>query len=678
VGQLTVYQLGSVASRPEAVTRLPVSLPPRPALLAGREGLLAGLDARLSAGGGPWPRVVALYGMGGAGKTSVAVEYAHRHMAEVGLAWQFPAEDPDLVLAEFARLAAQLGAGGMVDARDPVASVHAVLAAFASEWLLVFDNAADQGAVQRFLPPAGRGQVLITSQSAAWQPGNAVEVPVLATDVAAGFLVNRTSDPDRQAAAGLAEALGGLPLALEQAAAYMQATGTSLARYLRLFQKRRADLLARGDTPEHPADVAATLGLALSRLEKEAPAAAGLLRLLACLAPEPVPLTLLLSDAQAPGDLPPDVAAVLGPLLGDPVAVGDAITALRRYSLVAPAGDGLVLVHRLVQAMTLAQAPAGAAAQWAQAAAALVEAAIPGNPELPAAWPVCAVLLPHARAVLDLTSGGMHRIADYLAHGGGNPAAWDLFQLIADAYSSAYGPEHPATLSARDTFAYFTGEAGDPAGARDRHAALLPIRARVQGAEDPGTLWTRGNLAWWTGKAGDAAGARDQYAALLPIQERVQGPKHRDTLRDRNGLAHWTGEAGDAAGARDQYAALLAFEERVLGREHPDTLRDRGNLARWTGEAGDAAGARDQYAALLPIEERVLGPEGPGALDARNGLARWTGEAGDAAGARDQYAALLPIEERVWGRENPDTLTTRGNLAYWTRRADSQSGPTVK
>src|SRR6266566_5159002 len=119
-------------------------------------------------------------------------------------------------------------------------------------------------------------------------------------------------------------------------------------------------------------------------------------------------------------------------------------------------GDGMVLVHRLVQAVTLAQESAEVAALWGRAAAALVEAAIPARPELPAVWPVCAVLLPHARAVLDLTSGGMHRIADYLAHGGGNPAAGDLFQLITDALmeDSAYGPEHPDTLSARDTLAY--------------------------------------------------------------------------------------------------------------------------------------------------------------------------------------------------------------------------------
>jgi hypothetical protein len=672
VEQLTVYQLGSMASRPKAAVGLPVSLVLRPALLAGREDLLADLDARLTRGPGTGPRVVALYGLGGAGKTSVAVEYAHRHLAEVGLAWQFPAEESEVLLAEFARLAAQLGAREVVDARDPVASVHAVLAAFAAEWLLVFDNAMSYEAVQRFLPPTGRGRVLITSQSAMWPLGWAMEVPVLDTDVAAGFLVNRTGDLDDRAAADLAGGLGALPLALEQAAAYILATTTTLAGYLSMFLDRRADLLARGQAAGHPVDVAATLGLALSRLEDEAPAAAGLLRLLACLAPEPVPLAPLLAGAQATVELPPDVAAMIAPLLGDPVAMGDAVAALRSYSLVTPAGDGLVLVHRLVQDVTLAQLSADATGQWERAAAVLVEAAIPAGTELPAAWPACAVLLPHARAVLDLTSGGMWRIANYLGQSGSYLAARDLFQLIAGAYEDddAYGPEHRDTLAALGNLARLTGRAGDAAGARDQYTVLLPIFERVLGPEHPDTLTTHANLAYTTGAAGDAAGARDLFAALAPIRERVLGPEHSGTLGTRHNLARWTSDAGDAAGARDQYAVLLPIFERVLGPEHPDTLTDRANLAYTTGAAGDAAGARDLFAALAPIRERVLGPEHPDTLGTRANLASWTGEAGDAARARDQYGALLPIFERVLGLKHPDTLNTRRGLAYWTAEAE--------
>ena len=620
--------------------------------------------------------MVALTGLGGAGKTSVAVEYAHRHLDQVGVAWQLPAEDATVLAAGFAELAAQLGVGGAAGGGDPVAAVHSVLAAYRGEWLLIFDNAPGQGPMRQFVPPAGNGRVLITSQSAIWPPGQAVTVPVLGTEVAVVYLVNRTGDPDSQAAAALAGELGGLPLALEQAAAYIQAAGTTLAGYLAVFRDRRVDLLARGETPGHPAGVAATLGLALSRLEAEAPAAAGLLWLLACLAPEPVPLALLLADAQIAGGLDPDVAATVGPLLGDPVAAGDAVAALRRYSLITPAGDGLVLVHRLVQAITRDQTPADTRRQWEQAAAALVEAAVPADPRLPAAWPVCAVLLPHARAVLGLTSDGMRQIARYLGHSGSYQAARDLFQLIVAAHieDDAYGPEHPATLAARHRLAHWTGDAGDAAGARDQYTALLHVFERVVGAEHPDTLTARGNLAHWTGEAGNAAGARDQYAALLPIRERESGPEHLDTLTARGNLARWTGEAGNAAAARDQFAVLLPIEEQILGPEHPGTLTTRDNLANYTGVAGDAAGARDQYAALLPVRERVLGTEHPDTLNARGNLASWTGVAGDAAGARDQFAALLPIRERVLGAEHPDTLAARSGLADWTGEGDAARG----
>ena len=151
-----------------------------------------------------------------------------------------------MLAAGFGELAAQLGVRGLADTRDPVASVHAVLAKFQAPWLLIFDNAADLASVEAFLPPAGPGHVLITSQNPNW-PGHAMDVPKLDQDVAAGFLASRTGDPDRQAAQELADALGGLPLALEQAAAYTQATGHTLAGYLVLFRQRRAELLARGE-----------------------------------------------------------------------------------------------------------------------------------------------------------------------------------------------------------------------------------------------------------------------------------------------------------------------------------------------------------------------------------------------------------------------------------------------
>jgi Tetratricopeptide repeat len=654
--------------RRKELARQPVQLAPRPQFLAGREELLAELHVQLAPDDDPRPRIVTLFGPG-AGKTSVALEYAYRHLAEVGLAWQFPAEDQAMLRAGFDELAAQLGAWDLDHIRDAVTSVHTVLAKFPAPWLLIFDNASDPGTVEAFLPPAGPGQVLITSQNSTW-PGQALHVPGLNPDVAADFLISRTCDPDERAAAELAGELDGLPLALEQAAAYMRATGDSIAEYLGLFRKRRPDTPTRGEPLGYGKTVGITWALAFSRLEQAGPSAAGLMRLLAFFMPEAIPLSLLLQPRPGlAGQLGPDVAPVLEPLLEDPLAASDAVAMLRRYSLVTPAADGSVSVHRLVQAATIEQMTDVLAAQWRQAAVTVLEAAIPGDPRDPSSWPVFRMLLPHAQAALTADAYGMARAALYLGYSGSFAAARDLCRTVLEAREQQSGPAHPDTLAALTEFAHWTGEAGGPGGARDQYAELVPVIQRVLGPEHPDSLAARGNLARWTGRAGDPGGARDQYAELVPVIQRVLGPEHPETLATRNNLARWTGEAGDPGGARDQYAELVPVIQRVLGPEHPETLATRHNLARWTGEAGDASGARDLFAALVPAEERVLGPEHPYSLATRNNLARWTGEAGDPAAAWDQCAALVPTVERVLGPEHPFTLAARDNLAHWTGEA---------
>ena len=660
--------------RPEA-PGLPVRLAPRLPVLAGRELLMADLAACLAPKvGRPGPQVAVLCGLGGAGKTSVAVEFAYRQLGEAGVCWQFQAEDPAVLTAQFAVLAAQLGARDLADARDPVAAVHAVLARMTARWLMVFDNVPDLAAVEPFLPPAGPGRVLITSQSQHWPGGWALQVPVLDLETAARFLATRTGNSDLNAVRELAGELGGLPLALEQAAAYMQATGATAGRYLSLFRARQADLLARGEAAGHRQHVAATLELALSRLGRDTPQAAGLTRLLAFMAPEPVPLQLLLTRADAAEDQGTAESAVLRTVLRDPVAAGDAVAELRRYSLATPAGDGLIQVHRLVQAVTRIQLSDEQAAKWRRAAAMLTEAAIPADGRMPGAWPVSGALLPHARALLDLTSNGMWQVARSLGYSGGYAAARDLCALIAEAHrdSRDYGPEHPRTLEAYDYLAFWTAHAGDAAAARSQYSALLPVNERVLGPEHHQTLVVRSNLARLAGRAGDAAGARSQFASLLPVYERVQGAEHPDTLTTRGDLARWTGETGDAAEARSQYAFLLRVCERVMGAEHPDTLTTRAYLAYWTGRAGDAAGARSHYASLLPVCERVMGAEHPSTLANRAQLAYWTGQAGDAAEARSQNASLLPVCERVLGAEHPSTLAIRAYLVLPGEAARNQ------
>ena len=651
-------------------------LAPRPPFLAGREDLLAELEARLGGGDGRgrgWWRCT---GWPGRGRPRWRWRTPTRTPREDGITWQFAAEDPAVLAAGFTELAAALGAR---EGRDPVASVHQVLAGAAAGWLLVFDNVPGPEAVEALVPPAwrraGADHQPQRAVAAGAEPGGAGTGPG-----GCGGVPGRPHRRRRPAGVGRAwprrwagcrwrwsrppptprppETAWRLPGVVPRAAGGPAGPGRGRPGMAGRWQPRGRWRSASWRTP--------------------IPGAAGLLRLLAFCAPEAVPLRLLLRPRPGlAGQLSPQVAETLAPLLEDELAAGDAIAALRRYSLVRPAGDGAVSVHRLVQAITADQMPAQLAQAWRQAATAVVEAALPGDPEQPGTWPVFAALLPHAQAALPADSGGMARVASYLGQSGSYVAARELSRGMLEERAQVLGAEDPGTLNARAHLAYWTGAAGDAAGARDQYATLLPIRERVSGAEHPHTLNARAGLARWTGEAGDAAGARDQYAVLLPIFERVSGAEHPDTLNARGSLARWTGEAGDAAGARDQYAVLLPIFERVSGAEHPGTLTARGHLAYWTGEAGDAAGARDQYAVLLPIQERVLGAEHPETLNARGNLAYWTGAAGDAAGARDQFAVLLPIQERVLGAEHPDTLNARGHLAYWTKKAAGGRGSGV-
>lgn len=646
------------------VARLPVSLPLRPPMLADREGLLVELHSLLTSGN--QPRVVVLAGMGGVGKTSLATEYAHRHLdlAEVGVAWQVPADDAVSLSAGLAELAAQIGGQEVGDARDPVASVHAMLAAYPAEWLLVFDNAPDPGSVRRFLPPTGRGRILITSQSQHWPGARVLDVPVLAPGAAARFLVDRTGEPDDSSAEALAVELGGLPLALEQAAAYMKAATTTLASYLALYRQRRRDLLTRGEVPDHPDSVDMTLALALTRIKRDAPDAAGLLQLLASLAPEPVPLTLLLSSPEAAATISGDPRAILSRLAGDSLAIGDAMTALRHYSIVSVTYGTVptVLVHRLVINAILDQMTAQVAQQWRQAAAIIVASAIPVDIRLPDAWPICAVLLLHAQAALDDMNVGMQHLATYAGYSGDYNGARDLWQRIAAAHKDDLGDEHPDTLAARGHLAYWTGEAGDPVAARDQFGALLPLMKQVDGVDDPATLTIANHLAMYLAKLGEIETARDLDQDTLDRRRRTLGEDHPDTLTSASNLAADLSQLRHGEQARDLATDTLGRRRIVLGEYHPDTLRTASLLATILGELGENEHARNLAEDILDARRRNLGEDHPDTLITAVNLAEILHKAGETQAARDLAEDTVPRLRGRLGENHPYTQAAAANL----------------
>ncbi|MFG1620161.1 FxSxx-COOH system tetratricopeptide repeat protein, partial [Nonomuraea wenchangensis] len=604
---------------PAATVQVPAGLsglPRRPAAaFVGREAALTALRQTLQDMTGPGVISQAVLGLGGVGKSELALQYAHHHRQEYALVWWIDADRPDLIRNGLADLTRELTCGidsvaaEQATVEEATAWALSWLAAHPG-WLVIFDNVEEVADVEPYLARLAHGHVLITTRrDVGWQHLNItpLRLELLSRPAAIALLADLIGPPDSADTDGLkqlAEQLGDLPLALTQAGAYIARTPRiTLRRYLNLLETWPARMYDAATVDQDAERVIAKVWtLSQARLQQVDPLAVQVLNLLAFFAPDNLPCRVL---AALPG--------------ADELQTDEALALLASYSLITlttselsgEETDDLISVHRLVQAVTRHQLDPGQQAQLREQAAALLLAALPEDPEAPENRPVYQHLLPHARAVLPLDSPGLSRILTYLLE----VEDYDLARQLAEQINNHLcGTNHPCALQAQQTLAACVGEEGDAAAARDLFAALLPVRERVSGVEDLSTLTIRYSLADWTGQAGDPAAARDLLAALLPVHERVSGVEDPSTLTIRYSLARWTGQAGDPAAARDLLAALLPVHERVSGVEDPSTLLTRYSLARWTGEAGDAAAARDLLAALLPVHERVSGVEDPSTL----------------------------------------------------------------
>ena len=335
----------------------------------GRESLLEMLrSARQS--GQPAALTQSLSGLGGVGKTQLAAEYAYRNATAYDVVWWVRAEDAATLITDYAHLARRLNLVEMGASEQTAVPAVRHWLERNGRWLLVFDNAGEPIALRSYLPNTTSGHVLITSRNVEWGDiAHMVIVPVFERFEAVTFVCHRTQRDDKMHAAALAEALGDLPLALAQAAAYIDVTGTTLAHYLALFHSQRQELWQEERPPlDYPRTAQTTWALAFERLQKESPASTQLLTLMAYLAPDEQPLSLLHDGVES---LPQPLAASVA----NPFALNRAVAALRRYSLLERKGDTLA-VHRLVQVVTRDRLTAAMRQFWIDTAMQLMLAAL--------------------------------------------------------------------------------------------------------------------------------------------------------------------------------------------------------------------------------------------------------------------------------------------------------------
>lgn len=639
-------------------------LPPRNPRFVGREDLLAHVRGLL--GNGP---VVLLPSaeqqLGGTGRTQLAVEYAYRYADTYDLVWWIPAEQTAGMRAALVGLAQHLG---LPEARDINRTLGAVRDALSRgepyrNWLVVFENANRPEDIKPYLP-SGAGHVLVTSRNPRWtsEVAQAVSVAVFDRPDSVDFLRRRTPEVSAADAERLAERLGDVPMALDQAAAVRAATGWPVDEYLRRYDARAAELT-------FPTPIRIAWGLAEEALRAASPAAAELLELCSFLATAPVSWQLLWAARGLP----------LSPELARTVRVERRLKAamrmIGRYGLAEldPPGDRLV-VHPLVRGMLGQELGSEQHAERLGTVRGMLAAADPGDPDAPTSWPRYAELTPHLvhSDVLGADAEGIRQLVvncvRFLYARGDYDSSRDLAAQAVARWTDSLGEDDEQTLLASFHLANALRAVGRIADGRALNARTLRIQREVLGDDDETTLATANSVGADLRFQGHFGQARQLDADNLVRYRRLFGESFPTALRCANNLAADLRLLGDFRGARALDERVLRHRQAVLVDGHPETVSSRGALGFDLFGLGDYSGAWETLDAAHGLDE-----DHPMVLL----LARFAAMAArrlDRPGARELAETNLALCRRKFGDLNVETLGTTVSLANSARVAGDLDG----
>ena len=634
----------------------------------GRKDILSNLRLSLTSGEpAAWKQAVT--GMGGVGKTQLAVEYIYLHKTDYKVIWWILSEEPAAMAADYASLAVDLDLPEKAST-DQTEITNAVKRWLEhnSGWLLIFDNALDQKDVREYLPRGGAGHLIITSRNPDWS-SVAKMLPVEVFDRAESidFLCKCTGQDDRKAADALANELGDLPLAMEQAGAYIETTGIMLTDYQALFQSRRKELWEDEIPPlDYPDSVATTWSLAMEQVSKESPEAADLLNLCAFLAPDGISLEMFSGGAE---HLPKPLAATAT----DKLAINQAIKVLRRYSLIDASGE-LLSVHRLVQAVVRDRLSEEDEKRWAETAVTLLREAFPFKSGEVQTWLLCSRLLPHVLAAAahaearevasEKTSQILNQTGLYL-HGRAEFAdAKTHYERALTLAEKVYGQDHPIVATIVNNLGLVLRDMGDLQGAKQHLKRALKIDENTYGPDQSNVAIRVNNLGGVLHDQGDLQGAKQHFERALKIDENIYGPYQSNVARDVNNLGVVLIALGDLQGAKQHFERALKIDENTYGPDHPNVGIDVNNLGLVLQDLGDLQGAKQHFERALKIDEITYGPDHPNVATIVNNLGSVLRDLGDLQGAKQHFERALKIDENTYGPDHPNVARDVNNLCF--------------